>query len=167
MNCSRAGIGPGGIRCYSTKESRFLGAEAHRNNKNPKCSTNSAHARWRGAPPQSLVRRCVRLPAELPRKKSRRRGVPAAAVAFTDSCQVDRRLRRRPGIGSHRNLHTETAFAQSNAVGALGMQVVRDELVVAFEVLIGDVEEDSAIFRFGPLLEDGNRALVTLEQRWQ
>src|SRR5580704_19426426 len=60
-------------------------------------------------------------------------GVAASAVTFADSRQIYFRLLRSPRIRAHGNLHAKTALAQAHAVDRLGMQIIRDELVVAFE----------------------------------
>src|SRR5579859_4711477 len=60
-------------------------------------------------------------------------GVPAAAIAFADLRQVDHVLRLRPRIRADGDFHAERALAQTDAVDAVRMQVVRHELVVALE----------------------------------
>src|SRR5947199_7469043 len=47
------------------------------------------------------------------------------------------------------------------------MQVVRNELVVALEILISDVEEKRSVFRFNTLLQNCNRPLMPLQQGFQ
>ena len=47
------------------------------------------------------------------------------------------------------------------------MQVVRHELVVALEIVIGNVEEDGPILAFGALAQDFNGQLMPFEQRRQ
>ena len=47
------------------------------------------------------------------------------------------------------------------------VQVVGDELVEAFERMIGDVEEDGAVALFGAAADQLQRLLVALEQRRQ
>ncbi len=45
------------------------------------------------------------------------------------------------------------------------MQIVRNEFVVAFEIVIGYIEEDGSIFALGAVFQDSNRKLVAFEQR--
>ena len=78
----------------------------------------------------------------------------ASAVALTNLRQIDRGLQGSPGIRSHRNLHAEAALAQPHAVDRFRMQVVGNELVVAFEILIRDVEKNRTVFALGPLPQD-------------
>ena len=47
------------------------------------------------------------------------------------------------------------------------MQVVRDELVVSLEIVIGHIEKDRAIFAFGALFQYPDREFVTLHERRQ
>src|SRR5438045_9397042 len=47
------------------------------------------------------------------------------------------------------------------------MQVLRNELVVALEILISDVEEKRSVFRFNTLLQNCNRPLMPLQQGLQ
>src|SRR5450759_3401181 len=77
--------------------------------------------------------------------------VSAAAVTLADLGQVHHGIGARPGIGADRDLGAEAALAQTHAVGAGGMQVIGDELVVALQVLVGDVEEERAFLALGAL----------------
>src|SRR5689334_192031 len=47
------------------------------------------------------------------------------------------------------------------------VQVVRDELVVAFEILVRNIEKDSSIFFFGPLPQNSDGTLVPCKERRQ
>src|SRR5450631_1020995 len=69
-----------------------------------------------------------------------------AAVAFANLRQVHHRWRWRPGIRSHGNFYPEAALAQPNAIDGLGVQIVRNKFVVAFQVKIGDVKKERPIF---------------------
>src|SRR5512141_2734867 len=90
--------------------------------------------------------------------------VPASAVALADAGEVDLWVLRSPGIRSDGNFHAETAFAETDAVDRLRMQVIGNELVVALEIVVGDVEEDRRVLALRALLEDSNRKLVALEK---
>src|SRR5579864_4625785 len=92
-------------------------------------------------------------------------GVSAAAVAFTDLGQVHYRLRRGPGVRSHGDFYPETALAQAHTVNRFRMQIVRNEFVVTLEFMIGDVEENGAVFGFDAFAEDGHGPLMTLQKR--
>src|SRR5450631_1741064 len=92
-------------------------------------------------------------------------GVAAAAVALADTGQVHLWHLRSPGIRSHRNFHAETTLAEPNTVDGFRMQVIGNELVVPLEIVIGDVEEDRAVFTLGALFENPDGKFVTLEQR--
>ena len=91
----------------------------------------------------------------------------AAAIALADLGQIHQVRGVGPGIGAHRHLAAEAALAQAHAVDALRVQIVRDELVVAFELLIGEVVEHGALAGIGALAHNLNRALVAGEQRLQ
>src|SRR5260370_29302665 len=80
--------------------------------------------------------------------------VPTTAVALTNLGQVHHWLLRRPGIGSHRDFHTKAALADTHAVNGFGMKIVSNELVVALEIVVGDVEENSSIRALGALLQN-------------
>src|SRR5581483_11879606 len=90
--------------------------------------------------------------------------VAAAAVALADFGQVHHVLRMGPGIGAHGNLGAEAALAETDAVDALGMQIVRDELVIAFQIVIGEIEEDGAVFALGALAENLDGFLMAFHQ---
>src|SRR5580698_1387362 len=68
----------------------------------------------------------------------------AAAVALADGCQVMPRLLGRPRIRPYRDLCPETRRAHRHRVRAPRIQVIRDELVVAFEIVAGEVERNDA-----------------------
>ena len=114
----------------------------------------------------NLLRRLPRL-LELSRRKRNRAdaSVSASAVALANLGQVHRRLDRGPRIRSHRHFRPEAALAQSHAVNAARIQVVRDKLVVALKFVIGDVEEDRAVLALGALAQDLDRLAMPLHQR--
>ena len=78
----------------------------------------------------------------------------AASVAFTNLGQIDDGLFGSPGVRADRDLHAETALAESNAIDRFRMEVVGNELVVALEIVIGDVEENGPVDALGALLQD-------------
>src|SRR5215469_882050 len=86
----------------------------------------------------------------------------AAAVSLADLRQVLHIAGGSPGIGPYGHLGAEAALAEPNAVEAVGAKVVRYELVVALEVVIGNVEEDGAVFALGALAHDVNGLAVAL-----
>jgi hypothetical protein len=45
------------------------------------------------------------------------------------------------------------------------VEIVGNEFVVAFEVEVGDVEKNRAVFFFGALAQDVDRTAVTFEER--
>ena len=47
------------------------------------------------------------------------------------------------------------------------MQIVRDELVVSLQILVGDIEINRSIFRFYALPQHVHRAFVALQKRRQ
>src|SRR5260370_5147279 len=77
--------------------------------------------------------------------------VSAAAVALADLGQVQHVSFFGPGIRSYRHFHAKTAAAQTNAIHRGWVQIVRNELVIAFKIKIGDVEIDCALFKFSTL----------------
>src|SRR4029077_20007075 len=88
-------------------------------------------------------------------------------VAFTDLGQVYYRLGGRPGVGSDGYLHAETAFAETHTVNRFWVQIIRDELVVALEIPVRDVEEQRPVLRLNTLSQNRNRTLMTFQQRRQ
>ena len=69
----------------------------------------------------------------------------AAAEALRDRGQVRGLRRGVPGIAPHRDLGPLARAADRHAVDRGGKQVVGRELVVAFRVLVGNVEEKHAV----------------------
>ena len=90
--------------------------------------------------------------------------MPTSAVALTNLGQIHHWLLGRPGIGSHRDFHAKATLAEAHAVNGLGMKIIRNELVVALEIVVGDVEENSPILALGALLQNVDRHFVTFEQ---
>ena len=70
--------------------------------------------------------------------------VAASAVALANFGQIHGGLGGRPGIRAHRNLHPETALAEAYAVDRLGMQIVGNKFVVAFQIVVGNIEKEGA-----------------------
>src|SRR5258708_4678467 len=90
-------------------------------------------------------------------------------VAFTNHGEVHHVFERslRPRIGSDRNLGSEAALAEPNAVRALRMQVIGDELVVAFQVVSGHVKIYRPVDTLRLPADDVDRLLMPLHQRRQ
>ncbi len=92
--------------------------------------------------------------------------VASSAIALAYLCQVHHLLGvgLGPGIGADGDLGAEARLRQADGVGGLGIQVIGDELVEAFERMVGDVEEDGAVAFFGATADqrrapaDGARA---------
>src|SRR6202042_3589151 len=112
----------------------------------------------------SLVRGFILADFERNRAHTR---VPASAIAFAHFGKIDGRLALRPGIGSDGNFYAERTFTHSHAVNRIGMEVIGNELVVAFEIEIGNVEENGAVAFLRPLAQDVDGTAVTFEQRRQ
>src|SRR5258708_27919919 len=93
--------------------------------------------------------------------------VSASSIALANLCQVDHGIFRGPWIRSDRNFHPEAAFAKSHAIDGLGMQVIGNELVVALEILIGDVKKNRSVGTLRALLENFNRDLMAAQNRRQ
>src|SRR5581483_2745988 len=68
--------------------------------------------------------------------------MPAAAIALTDLREIRKLADRlfRPWIRANRDLGAKARLRKANVVGAMRVQIVRDELVVALGRLIGDVK---------------------------
>src|ERR1700721_2720676 len=92
-------------------------------------------------------------------------GMTASAVALTDPGQVYFRRLRRPGIRAYGNLYPKTALAEPHTVNGFGMKIIGDEFIVAFEIVIGDVEEYGGIFPLRALLQDADGNLLTRGRR--
>src|SRR5262245_50214049 len=89
-----------------------------------------------------------------PERDCRDNRMAATAILFTKFCKVVHPLTRAPGIGANRNLGAQRRTAQADAVHAFRKEIVRDELVIAVQVLIGNVEFDDAVFAPGTLPHD-------------
>src|SRR5215472_18263969 len=93
--------------------------------------------------------------------------VTAASITFADASQIHFRFGWGPWIRSYRDFHAKTTLAKAHAVHRFRMQIVRNELVVAFQILVGDIEEDGAVLALGTFLENSHGEFVTLEKRRQ
>jgi len=93
--------------------------------------------------------------------------VASSAIALADGGEVDHVLGRSlgPGIGADGDFGAEAGLREADGIGGLGVQVVGDELVVALEGLVSDVEVDGALLRLGAGADEIDGALVTLEER--
>src|SRR5271165_4029939 len=76
--------------------------------------------------------------------------VSAAAIALANFGQIFKVADLCPGIRTDRNFGAEAALAESDRVDAVGMQIVRNEFVVALEFVVGHIEEDGAVLALGP-----------------
>ena len=85
-------------------------------------------------------------------------GMAAASVTLADLREVRHfgRVGLGPGIRANRNLGAEAGPGEADGISGLGMEIVRDELVVAIQRQIGEVEEDGAVALFGALADQGN-----------
>ena len=91
--------------------------------------------------------------------------MPAAAVALANRRQIMPRLFRRPRIRADRNLGAETRRAHRNRISALRIQVIRDELVVAFQIVAGQIEGNHAARFAGAVANDMQRFQMPLIKR--
>src|SRR6266702_1232055 len=82
--------------------------------------------------------------------------VPPAAVAFADLGEIDHVFSAGlgPRIRADSDLSTEAGFRKPYGVGRLRVEVVRDEFVEAFELMIGDVEKDGAVAVLGSFADE-------------
>ena len=71
----------------------------------------------------------------------------AAAVALADLRQIHhlRGIGFGPGVGAYGDLGAEARLREADGVGRLRMEIVGNELVVALEGLVDDVEVDGAL----------------------
>src|ERR1039458_4453118 len=90
--------------------------------------------------------------------------MPSASVAFTHLGEIDGRFTPGPWIGSDRNFHAKRTFADPDAVDGIGMQVVRNEFVVALQFEVGNVEENRAVAFFSALAQNVDGPAVPFEQ---
>src|ERR1700730_2141123 len=90
--------------------------------------------------------------------------VPTTPVALTNLGQIHHGLLGGPGIGSHRDFHAKAALAEAHAVNGFGMKIIGNELVVALEIVVGDVEENSSVLALRALLQNVDRHFMTFEQ---
>src|ERR1700748_3390806 len=99
-------------------------------------------------------RRRARIIRPVRRKRDRTHPrMSAAAIALADRRQVHHLVRRPlgPRIRPHRHTGPAARLAQANVVRSLWIQEIRNELVVALELAIRDVEVDRAVLALGPL----------------
>ena len=94
-------------------------------------------------------------------------GVASPTVALADFSEVHHAVGIGPGIRADGHLHAKSAFAESDAVHALRMQIVGDKFVVALEWVVRDVEEDSSLLAFRALFQDSDRAVMPFQKRRQ
>src|SRR5688500_16517078 len=66
----------------------------------------------------------------------------AAAVALADRCEVVARLLGRPWVGADRHLGAKAGAHHGNGVDGVREQVIRDELVIALNAAVGEIEEN-------------------------
>ena len=93
-------------------------------------------------------------------------GVTSSAVALADGGKVEHVFRQSfgPGIGANRDLGTEAGFRKPDRVSSFRMKVIGNELVVALEGMVGDVEVDGALLRLGAIADEVDGLLVALEE---
>src|SRR6266849_3145169 len=89
----------------------------------------------------------------------------STAEAFGHAGEIFLLGGRVPRIRPDRDLGAVGRCAYADRVKAIRIEQVRDELVVALEVLVAHVEEDNAVASLSALAQQFNRALVALEQR--
>jgi len=77
--------------------------------------------------------------------------VATAAIALAHLGQVHHLcgIGFGPGIGADCNLGAEARLRQADGIHRIGIEVIGNELVEAFERMIGDVEEDGSVALFG------------------
>jgi hypothetical protein len=90
----------------------------------------------------------------------------ATTVPFTKRSKVVKARLRTPRIGTDGDLGAEVRPAHSDAINGFGKQVVRDELVVAFHVVIfTDIEINGVVGIARVAANDVDRLEVTLIER--
>src|SRR5580698_1361434 len=88
----------------------------------------------------------------------------SAAVALADSCQIHGGRTFRPRVRSNGNFYAKGTLADADTVDRIGMEIVRNEFIVAFEFEVGDVEKDGAVFFLRALAQNFYGALMTFQQ---
>src|SRR5215831_8607032 len=63
----------------------------------------------------------------------------------------------RPWVGAHGHLRADRRMAHANTVNTVGEQVIRNEFVVAIQVMIADVELNDAVCTRGEATHDFDR----------
>ena len=72
---------------------------------------------------------------------------------------------RRPRVRSDRDLGPKFASAERDVIGRLGIEVVRDELVITVDARVSQVKADDAAFVNSTLLDQLDRAPMAFEDR--
>ena len=70
-----------------------------------------------------------------------------------------------PGVGAERNFGADGRGADADGIDAFGVQKIRNEFVVAFEVEVADVKENHAVNGFGALAKNFDGFAMAFEQR--
>src|ERR1700692_3708538 len=90
-----------------------------------------------------------------------------AASPWATSNEIAPTRACRPRVRPDRNLYPERTLADADAVNRIRMKIVGNEFVVAFEVEVGDVEKNRAVFFYAALPQNLDGPLVAFEQRRQ
>src|ERR1700677_4180160 len=91
--------------------------------------------------------------------------VSTASITLADGGQVVLYRLRRPGIGTYRNLGPEAGSAHRYCVGGVREQIIRNELVVAFQVVSNQIEENHSVAGLRALLDEIDGLHMALIQR--
>src|SRR6516165_3623555 len=81
----------------------------------------------------------------------------AAAVLLAKLRQIMAALARSPRVGSHRNFCAQRRLAYTDAVDAFREQIIRNEFVVAVEIVIADIELNHTILEMSGSTHDIDR----------
>src|SRR5579883_154363 len=89
----------------------------------------------------------------------------AAAVALADGGEIPFGRMRRPGIRAYGHFRSKAGSTYRNRISALRKQIIRNELVIPFQIVADQVEENYTVSRSAPAADKIDRAQVTVVQR--
>src|SRR5258708_7505812 len=89
----------------------------------------------------------------------------AAAIAFADRGNIVPSLFWTPGVQTHGNLGSESRETDTDRIERGRKQVIWNELVITFDLIITHIKKDYVAFKLRHLADCINRFQMLFEQR--